>query len=206
MSGNGAQGTKFRISVCTGKKVLEDESKLKEESLDKFNIQGMAIKKVNSDSKQNFCVVYNDVLARQCMEKEQILNQSEYIRNLKLQLRYLKLIKTNHKVKSYKKRNSTRLLMLIELDNEEGVPEFDRCNIKNSQLVRRKHYGSEIILGSLLQKDKKMTKGTKGKKRNLEDIDAIKNCESQSDKNKKLKVIVNKVTIGSNLNHNWLSN
>lgn len=203
MSGNGAQGTKFRISVCTGNKELVDESKLKEERLNKFNIQDKTIRNAKKDSSHKFSVVYNDELARQCMEKEQILKQSEYIRKLKLQLRYLKLIKTNHKVKSYNKRTSKRLLMLIELDDEEENLEFNVCNPK-SQIAKRKHYGSEIILSSLLQRDKMVTKSTKGK-RNFVDIDDAISCEPHSDKHKKLKVIVNKVTLGSNLHHNWLS-
>ena len=211
MSGNGAQGTKFRISVCTDPKEFNRDLKFEKESLDEFNAESKQVKDMNRNNymlnRQSKIMVKFDLnLAKQFMEKQKIIKKNDYMRKLRLDLRYLKLSKTSNKKKSYKNKN--KLLKLCELVNEDSIQESKGLDLEHYYRQSRNYNGSEVILKDLLPKKDIGNNVMIGEKRKLEQIDEKNSkCDGSKDcNNKRVKVIVNSVTLGYNLNKNLFSN
>lgn len=168
MSGNGAQGTKFRISVCTEDNRnkwnnIENQHNI-HQTIDKYksknsveNRVGKHYTKLNRISLSRNSKFTNRISIKDALSSEDnkvaiIKKQNQRI-NLLSQLRYLKLMKSSTGKKSYKPRKMNRLLKLCEITNEEDLQE-DECFGKGITKFNnrvKKNSGKDIILNALIQ-------------------------------------------------------
>lgn len=191
MSGNGAQGTKFRISVCTNNSLSNNKKyngniqpnieQLGSNHRPIFNNKHNNNKIIKQNIKSKKCNTYGNVVnggninlkevTAYPSNKEHIIKKQRTRSNLVRQLKYIKLMKSSNFKKSYNPRKVNKLIKLCEVMNEDKLQEHEFFTIPAKQMnssIKRNIY-NDIILKDLIsneevQTDSKLTLGIQGKK------------------------------------------
>lgn len=175
MSGNGAQGTKFRISVCTNDTLnnkrsnrniqlnIEQPSRayklIVNNEYSKNKVIKHNIKSSNCNTYRNVVnmdnIILKEITPVSC-NKEQIINKQKTRGNLLKQLKYIKLMKSNDSKKSYNPRKISKLIKLCEIINEDELQEYEFFTTSTKQTNRsiRRNFCSNIILKDVISNKK----------------------------------------------------
>jgi hypothetical protein len=176
MSGNGAQGTKFRISVCTNDTLSNNKRSNRniqlniEQSIRAYKLivknEHSKNKVIKHNIKSGSCNSYKNIVNADNIKlkeitpfscnKEQIINKQKTRGNLLKQLKYIKLMKSNDSKKSYNSRKMGKLIKLCEVINEDKLQEYKFCTTSTKQVNRnmRKNFCSNIILKDIISNKK----------------------------------------------------
>lgn len=172
MSGNGAQGTKFRISVCTNDTLNNNKRSNRNIQLNikkrcrnyklKVNNEHSKIKVIKHNIKSSKCSAFRTIvnvdniklkeMTPVSCNKERIINKHKTRVNLLKQLKYIKLMKFNDSKKSYNPRKMSKLIKLCEVINEDKLQEYEFFTTSTKKVNRsiRRNFCSNIILKDLI--------------------------------------------------------